>query len=63
MESAWLWKSPHATSVRAFPSKIQHHLATEVMWEMEDGVRGLFFALRERETMFFATCDFSSLSH
>lgn len=46
-----------------FPSKIQYHLATEVTWEMEDGVQGLFFALREREAMFFAMCDFSSSSH
>lgn len=49
--------------VRAFPSKSHYHLATEVMWETEDGVQGLFFALGEREAMFFAICEFSSLSH
>lgn len=38
-------------------------LAMETTWETEDGVQGLFFALREREAMFFATCEFSSLSH
>lgn len=59
MESAWLWKNPHAISVRTFPRKIHYHLATEFMWETEDGVQRLFFA--PGESMFFAACEFSYL--